>query len=169
MKGYKMSSAGLPAVHPAVAAAAAQAAAAATSAIASPIPTRSQLDQYNVNRQGWEGITNSLYDSAAYAAAGTPQLSFFNLPLGQGVGVGGGAKTLSDTNMTLAGQMPANQEFLVQSIEVIFYPSVPNVAAAMPAAYGAGAVATSVNDSWLFHRSGNLTFTIGAKSYLQEG
>ncbi len=163
-----MSGSGVPAVHPAVAAAAMQAAAAASSQIASPIPTRSQLDAYNVNRQGWEGITNSIYDSAPYAAAGQPQLSFFNQPVGQGVGVGGGTKTLTDTNMTLAGQMPANQEFLIQSVEVIFYPAVPTVIAAMPAAYGAGAIATSVNDSWLFHRSGNLTLTIGAKAYLQE-
>ncbi|MDE2019679.1 MAG: hypothetical protein KGJ13_05040 [Patescibacteria group bacterium] len=133
-----------------------------------PIPTRSQLDAFNVNREGWEAITNSLYDSAAYPAAGTTQLSFFNLPLGQGTGFGGGTKTLSDTNMTLAGQMPANQEFLIQRVEVRFFPTVPAVAAANPSAVGAPAAAALVNDSYLAAHTGNLTLTIGSKPYLQE-
>jgi len=139
-------------------------------AVALPIPTRAQLDAYNVNREGWEAITNSLYDSAAYAAAGVTQLSFFNLPVGQGTGFGGGTKTLSDTNMTLAGQMPANQEFLIKSIEVQFQPTTPTVAAAMPASLDAAATAAQViiNDAYIFYRSGNLNLNIGAKSYCQE-
>ena len=82
--------------------------------------------------------------------------------------VGQGGKTLSDTNMSLAGQLPANQEFLVQSIEVMFWPSVPVVAAANPSAFGAQAVAAGVNDVAIVARTGNLTFTIGSKPYLQE-
>lgn len=140
----------------------------AGSGIALPIPNRQQLDAFNVNREGWEGITNSLYDSASYIANGVTQLNFFNTPVGQGVGFGGGAKTLSDTNMTLAGQMPANQEFLVQSVEVLFSPTTPTVATAMPAVFGAQAVAAQINDAYIFYRAGNLTFTIGSKSYLQE-
>ena len=93
-----------------------------------PIPNRQQLDAYNVNREGWEGVTNTLYDSIAYAAAGQTQLTFFALPVGQGTGLGGGTKTLSDTNMTIAGSLPANQEFLVQSIELMFNPTTPSVA-----------------------------------------
>lgn len=150
-----MSSAGLPIAGP--------------PPVASPIPTRGQLDAFNVNREGWEGITNSLYDSAAYPAAGTTQLSFFNLPQGQGTGFGGGTKTLSDTNMTLAGQMPANQEFLIQSVEIHFFPSVPTVAAAMPAAADAVVVSpVQINDSYLFAAHGNFTLVIGSKTYLQE-
>lgn len=136
--------------------------------IALPIPNRSQLDAFNVNRDGWEGITQTLYDSTAYAAAGQTQLSFFALPVGQGTGFGGGTKTLTDTNMTLAGQMPANQEFLIQSIELLFEPTTPTVAAAMPAAFGAQAVAVLINDVYIFRRMGNLNLTIGAKAYLQE-
>lgn len=157
-----MSHPGLP-MHPAVAAAAAAA------AIASPIPTRSQLDAYNVNRQGWEGITQALYDSNAYPAAGQNVLSFFNLPIGQGTGVGGGTKTLSDTNMTLAGQMAANTEFLIQSIEVIFQPSRPAVAGGNPSEFHVAAINPLVNDSYLFWQGGNLVLTIGSKDYLQEG
>lgn len=132
------------------------------------VPSYADLSAYNVNRDGWEAIRQSLYDRNAYAAAGQTQLNFFALPVGQGAGVGGGAKTLTDTNMTLAGQMPANQEFLIQSLEVSFLPTVPTVAAAMPAAFGAGAVAVQVNDAYIFRRSGNLLLTIGSKGYLQE-
>lgn len=137
-------------------------------AIALPIPNRSQLDAFNVNREGWEGFTNTLYDSASYAAAGATQLNFFNTPVGQGTGFGGGAKTLSDTNMTLAGQMPANQEFLIQSIEILFDPTTPTVAAGMPAVFGAQLVATIINDAYIFWRAGNLNLVIGSKSYCQE-
>ncbi len=126
------------------------------------VPTRAQLSKYSVNRPGWEAIKQSLYDYQAYAAAGQATLTFFALPVGQN------ARTLSDTNMTLAGQLPKNQEFLVTSIEVWFVPTTPTVAAAMPAAFGAGAVAVLVNDSYIVGRAGNLTLTIGAKPYLQE-
>jgi len=133
-----------------------------------PIPNRQQLDAYNVNREGWEGITNTLYDSNAYAAAGHTTLAFFATPLGQGTGLGGGPKSLTDTNMQIAGSLPANQEFLVQSVEIMFHPTTPTVAAQMPAAFGAQAIAQIINDSYIFYRAGNLTFTIGSKAYLQE-
>ena len=130
--------------------------------MAAQVPNRQQLSQYVVNREGWEGIKQSLYDFQAYPAAGSTQLNFFALPIGQG------GKTQSDTNMTLAGQLPTNQEFLIQSIEVHFYPTTPTVAANMPAAFGAGAVAEQVNDEYIFRRSGNLELFIGSKTYLQE-
>lgn len=126
------------------------------------VPSRAQLSKYSVNRPGWEAVRQSLYDYQAYAAAGQTQLTFFALPVGQG------GKTLSDTNMTLAGQLPKNQEFLLQSVEVFFSPTTPTVAAAMPAAFGAGAVAVQVNDSYIVGRSGNLTMVVGSKPYLQE-
>lgn len=140
-------------------------------AVSLPIPNRSQLDAFNVNRDGWEAITNTLYDSTAYAAAGQTQLQFFSTPVGQGTGFGGGAKTYSDTNMTLAGQLPANQEFLIQSLEILFDPTTPTVAAAMPASLDAAANAAQViiNDAYIFWRAGNLTLTIGSKPYCQEG
>lgn len=126
------------------------------------VPTRAQLSKYSVNRPGWEAIKQSLYDYQAYAAAGQTNLTFFALPVGQS------SKTLSDTNMTLAGQLPKNQEFLIQSIEVFFSPTTPTVAAQMPAAFGAQAIAQIVNDSYIVGRAGNLTLTIGSKPYLQE-
>jgi len=124
---------------------------------------RGELSKYVVNREGWEAITQSLYDFQAYPAAGSNQLTFFALPVGQG------GKTLSDTNMTLAGQLPTNQEFLITSVETFFLPSTPSVPADLPAAFGAKAVANSVNDEYIFRRQGNLRLTIGSKDYLQEG
>lgn len=126
------------------------------------VPTRAQLSKYSVNRPGWEAVRQSLYDYQVYAAAGQAQLGFFVTPAGSG------GKTQTDTNMTLAGQLPKNQEFLVQSIEVFFSPSTPTVAAQMPAAFGAQAIAQIINDSFIVGRSGNLTLIIGSKPYLQE-
>lgn len=126
------------------------------------VPSRAQLSKYSVNRPGWEAIKQSLYDFQAYAAAGATQLTFFANPVGQS------GKTLSDTNMSLSGQLPKNQEFLLQSIEIVFHPTTPTVAAQMPAAYGAQVAAQIVNDAYIFGRSGNLTLTVGSKPYLQE-
>lgn len=127
------------------------------------VPNRQALAQYNVNRPGWEAIRQSLYDFTTYAAAGHTTLNFFATPNGQG------GKTLSDTNMTLAGQLPAAQEFLVNSIEIYFRTLTPAPAAStVDAAVAAPALATQINDSYLVSRTGNLTFTIGSKPYLQE-
>lgn len=56
-----------------------------------------------------------LYDTATIVAAGTTQLAYFATPLGQGTGAfaAAGAKTLADTNMDLAGQLPSGQNFKV--------------------------------------------------------
>jgi len=132
------------------------------------VPTRAELDIYNVNREGWEAIGNGLYDSNAYPAAGQTQLTFYSLPIGQGVGFAGGTKTLMDTNMDTQGSMPANQEFLAEGVEVLFWPSRPAVAAQLPAAFGAQAIAQLINDTYAFYNSGYLKFFIGSKDYLRE-
>lgn len=127
------------------------------------VPSHTEMqNKYSVNRPGWEVIRQSLYDFQAYAAAGQSVLTFFAVPVGQS------GKTSTDTNMSLAGQLPLNQDFLVQSIEIIFFPVVPNVAADAPAAFGAQAIAQRINDTYLVHRTGNLNLNIGSKSYLQE-
>lgn len=132
------------------------------------VPDRVALQKYSVNRQGWEALRASLYDSAAYPSAGSVSIALFNLPIGQGTGFGGSAKTTSDTNMTIAGSLPAAQEFLVKRISIIFEPTTPTVAAQMPAAYGTAAIAQIVNDAYIFNRSGTFTLLIGSKNYVQE-
>lgn len=132
------------------------------------VANMSDISNFSVNWAQWEFTNQSLYDSAAYAAAGVASLTFFSTPIGAGTGFGGGAKTVSDTNMQLAGQLPAGQMFIVSSVEVLFQPSTPTITAAMPAAFGAQAAAVLVNDSYIFGRSGNLIFQILQKQYLQE-
>lgn len=132
------------------------------------IPDFNQLDAFNVNREGKEAIGNGLYDSAAYAAAGQTVLTFFQNPIGQGTGVAGGTKTIVDTNMRTPGALPAFVHFLCESIEVLFEPTVPSVAANNIAAFGAQAVAASINDSNLFYRGGALIMRVGAKEYVEE-
>lgn len=116
----------------------------------------------------WEFVTQSLYDSAVYPAAGTVSLSFFQVPQGAGVGFGGGAKTASDTNMVLNGVLASGNMFVVSQIEVEFQPTTPTIAAQMPAANGAQAVAAIINDCYIFWRSGNLALRILQKDYLNE-
>lgn len=121
------------------------------------IPTLTELQQYNVNRPDQiEAIKASLYDSATYLQAGQQQLSFFQTPKG-----GTSGKTLADTNMTGAGSLPAPISFLVQSIEVYFFPG--NVASAT------GAItADNWNDVYKVAKSGWLELFIGSKPYLDE-
>jgi len=115
-----------------------------------------------------EVLTTSLYDSAPYAAAGVNQLTFFSNGIGQGVGFGGGAKTLSDTNMPVNGLLPNGITFLVQEIEIEIQPTTPTVTAQMPAAFGAQAVAAIVNDAYIIGRAGSVTLSILQKNYLTE-
>lgn len=116
----------------------------------------------------WEFVTQSLYDSAAYPAAGLLSQAFFQTPQGAGTGFGGGSKTLSDTNMVLNGQLPSGNMFVASTIEIEFQPTTPSVTAAMPAVFGVQAVAGLINDAYVFWRSGNLTLRILQKDYSQE-
>lgn len=118
------------------------------------------LAKYRVNRPGQlEVLRQSLYDFQVYAAAGQTSLRFFQVPIGQS------SKTKADTNLSLAGQLPAGQQFLVQSLEVYFFPGT-----VLP---GVGPVASVIdsftNDVWKV-RSGvaHLEFNVGSKNYLTE-
>jgi len=133
------------------------------------VANMSDIANFNVIQWNqWEITTQSLFDSAVYPATGVASLAFFSAPVGQGTGFGGGSKSFSDTNMQLAGQLPNGQMFICTSVEIDFQPTTPTVAADMPAAYGAGAVAAQINDAYIFWRSGNLSFQVLAKIYLQE-
>jgi len=124
----------------------------------SRVPDIAQLAQYDVNRTNqYEGIGSSLYDYTSYAAAGQTELSFFQTPSGSGT------KTLSDTNMELAGSLPSPKQFLVTSLEVKFWPGVD------VAAFGAQDAADYLNDVAAVAKSGYLELFVGSKNYIQEG
>lgn len=122
------------------------------------IPSLAQLAQYNVNRpDAIEALQWNLYDTLTCAAAGQTQLQFFQTPKGQN------GKTFADTNMTIAGALPAPQSFLVQTIELYF---VPGDAIA---AIGASAANGFIKDTFSFYTGKAwLEFYIGSKAYLDE-
>lgn len=124
------------------------------------VPSLNELQQYNVNRPGAiEVIASSLYDTLAYAQAGQTQLKFFQTPQGQG------GKTLADTNMQAAGALASPQSFLVQTIELMFYPN----SAIVPSVTGGTTAPAFTNDVYKFYKYGGwLDFFIGSKSYLDE-
>jgi len=111
-------------------------------------------EKFAVFRQGFEGISQDLYDYVTYPAAGTTGLNFFQVPIGQST------KTLADTNMINQGQLPQSQKFLVTGIRVDFLPA--NVASSTGAV-----VAANANDMKAVGETGALQFTIGVKTYHQ--
>ena len=117
---------------------------------------------FRVNRsQEYEVTRQSLYDFQTYAAAGQTSLTFFQVPIGQT------GKTIADTNLELAGQLPAPKNFVVESIEIYFFPADAPVSIDNTAVVTA-AITNYANDVDAVAQSGSLDFFIGSKSYLQE-
>jgi hypothetical protein len=108
--------------------------------------------KYDAFREGWEVITQPLYDYQTYAQAGQTLLSFFQTQAGSS------GKTFADTNMQMAGQLPANQRFLVGSIAVDFIP-------AGVASQTGAVVEANFNDMTKIANSGYLQFNLGTKQY----
>lgn len=124
-----------------------------------PIKSTADFLKYAVNRPDqMEVVRQTLYDFQQYGSAGATQFTFFALPVGQS------NKTLADTNMTIAGSLPAPLRFAVQAIEVYFFPGGnPSPAA------GAASVDNFANDAWAFYKAtGWLQLTIGSKPYVIE-
>jgi hypothetical protein len=135
-----------------------------------PILTQAQL-QAHLTQVGAisDVIWAPLYDSNAYVATtGHTQLNFFSTPIGQGTTSAPGAtgtKTLSDTNMTAAGQLTMGNDFYMTGQEILFYPG--ENPATLEAASGIG---NFVNDTWVFAKSGVLTLQVGSnRQYIQDG
>ncbi len=124
-------------------------------------PSVNDLGKYQVNRaDAPEIISQAIYDTVSYAAAGASQLQFFAIPVGQG------GKTYADTNMSIAGSLPSPLNMLVTDIQVGIYPGI------LPQ-YGAIAdgatTAQFVNDVYrLGGYGGFLEFDIGSKNYLRD-
>jgi len=132
----------------------------------------SAAQNYAVNIDSYETITQSLFDSAPYPTTGINQLTFYQLPVGSGVGViSGNAKTPEDTNMAAAGNMPAMQAYIITSLEIEVQPGVTTsfAAAALPSFFGTAAIMSGINDVYKIRSTGYLNLQIGSKSYMQEG
>lgn len=139
------------------------------------------LDAYKVNRQGQaEVVRQRVYDFQLYPTAGQAQLTFFALPIGQGItsslgAAVGAAKTYADTNMESAGQFARPKSYLCESIEIVLEPgssAAANTFAHQPpnqfAAVAAAALLQQVADVNIIRISGWLEFYIGSKTYLWE-
>lgn len=143
--------------------------------------TLDTLNQYKVNRPGQsEAVRQRLYDFQLYPTAGQAQMTFFALPIGQGVtsslgAVVGTSKTYADTNMENSGALPRPKSYLVESIEIVFEPGSSAAANTFlqtrPDAFLAAAAATvtaQLADINALRISGWLEFYIGSKTYLWE-
>lgn len=139
------------------------------------------LNKYKINRPGeTEVVRQRLYDFQLYPTAGQAQLTFFALPLGQGItsslgAVVGSAKTYADTNMESAGQLPRPKAYLAESLEIILEPgssAAANTFAHQPPnvfnAVAAAAVMAQLQDVNIIRVSGWLELYIGSKTYLYE-
>lgn len=119
-------------------------------------------ERFKVNRsQEYEVTRQSLYDFQTYASAGQTSLTFFQVPIGQS------GKTIADTNLELAGQLPAPKYFVVESIEIYLFPADAPVSVVNGTAVSA-TITNYANDVDAVAQSGSLDFFIGSKSYLQE-
>lgn len=131
-------------------------------------PDLATFQKYGVNVAGvTDVIWQPLYDHLSYPAAGVSSLEFFQVQRGQGTTTAPGAtgaKSLSDTNMTLAGQLPQPQSHLTLGISFRFYPGINP---------GRGAVAKAtaghfINDVWHVFKAGSVEFIVGEKPRIQE-
>lgn len=134
-----------------------------------------------INGQQSEVIRKRYYDYMLYPAAGSLSINFFSQAIGQGqatapVSAAGALKTIADTNLEMPNTLPSGREFLVESIEVEFFPgsvSTANTYTAQAVAQfnAANSLALSggVNDTNIFLQSGTLTLSILSKPYMQDG
>jgi len=145
------------------------------------MPTAADFNARRVTNPGQsEIIRQRLYDYQLLSNAGSTQLSFFQQPVGSGLttalgGTVGAVKTLWDTNMTLGGTLPSGQAYMIESIEVVFFPgSVTTSNTYTPIgmsvfnATAAATVAAAANDVNTFYQSGMLELNILSKNYLRE-
>lgn len=125
--------------------------------IAPPSPGQN-LDpaSFAVNVAGvMEAITQPLFSYQAYPAAGpTAPLVFFQSQPS-------GSISQEDTNMQLAGQLPAPQKFLIHGIGIDF------LSGNNAARFGAESANGNLNDFYAVMKRGLFTLTIGSKNYLQ--
>lgn len=98
-------------------------------------------------------IVEPRYDTNFIPTAGVQQLLFFAQPIGTGQSVwnaaAGATKNIADTNMDLAGQLPAGYNFVVLGFRIM------------------ASFNMTIADATLAFNAASFTFTIGSKDYLR--
>lgn len=65
-------------------------------------------------------ITQPLYDTGTVATSATTKITFFQVQVGAGTtNFGSGGKTLTDTNLTLSGQIPAGWRHECHAVSIV--------------------------------------------------
>lgn len=127
------------------------------------VPSFEFAKRFIVNRPGEEEVVRqSLYDFQTYPNAGFTSKRYFQVPVGQS------SKTVQDTNMDLAGQLPQPIFHLTQSIELLFFPGVNPVTVVNNSADFDVTAPNFANDVYSVMKAGSLTLHIGSKDYLEE-
>lgn len=128
-----------------------------------------------------EIVRQPLYDYILYPTAGSAQpFNFFTVPAGQGISSSPGnvanVKGDTDTNMQLAGVLPAPQAYWVDGIEFEAHPGSTAAANSyiiqIPTNAPAAAASTAqagANDINAILSGGALTLNISNKTYYTEG
>jgi len=124
--------------------------------------TPEQLAQHRTTVAGVaDAVWSPLYDYQTYPTAGQLTTNFFAVPNGQN------GKTLADTNMQVAGQLPRGNRFLCVGIEVEFWPgSTPGLQ--LTAAPTAAQLARNWDDVYNVLKAGSLTLNIQQRVYAQD-
>ncbi len=128
------------------------------------------LSKYDSSKDQLDSIFAPLWDYQTYATAGALNFNFFALPQGQGTTSSPGAtgvKQIGDTNMQIAGSLPAGNRFLVIGIEVEFWPgSSPGLRlAAVPTD---AQFARNWDDTYAVLKGGSLTLTVQNRMFAQD-
>lgn len=145
------------------------------------MPTAADFNSRRVtNPDQSEIFRQRLYDYQLYATAGYTQLTFFSNPVGQGItsapgAIVGTSKTYADTNLQVSNTLPSGMAFLLESIEVPFWPGSSAAAntftaqaISLFAAASAASVVASANDVNAFYTGGWLELNVLQKNYLRE-
>lgn len=145
------------------------------------VPTAADFQSRRVtNPDQSEIVRQRFYDYQLYPTAGATQFSFFANPAGAGItsapgAVVGTAKSLWDTNLELSGTLPSGKAFMIESIEVVFFPGSVNTANTFTTrllgdfnATADDAALSYLNDVQSFYNSGMLELNILSKNYLRE-
>jgi hypothetical protein len=144
-------------------------------------PTAADFNARRVtNPSQSEVIRQRLYDFQLYPTAGVSQLTFFQNPIGTGITTAlgatvGSAKTVADTSQELAGTLPSGKAFLIESIEVVFFPGSVSTAntytVAAPGQFSATAstaLLLQASDVNTIYQAGVLELNILSKNYVRE-
>jgi len=116
---------------------------------------RNAFQRARVNIPGIiEVIEQPLYDYQTLAATAVASQKFFQTPQGQN------GKSIADTNMELAGQLPKGQAFAITGIQVEVLPGLD---------IDAAAASEFANDVYAVLKGGALALRIGSKVYTVQG